>query len=93
MKPSELFSREGSWIRDNLAKDANGYAVDFDSQYAVCWCLVGGLRHCLGDSVAYGELVPALLLHITPYASLTEWNDAAGRTREEVVALLKENGY
>jgi hypothetical protein len=79
------------WTQGHYARMASGYPCHENSQRAVSWCLVGAvcrageiyLRQAL-DAVEYlREIIgdPDLPL-------IGNWNDAPGRTQEEVLALL-----
>jgi hypothetical protein len=97
----ELLLTRG-WTQAAYARDGNGRvlgASEYDSQ-GTCFCAIGAVRTALISNVPIEERSfegpwefsarAESLLHraVAPYAvNLFEWNDAPGRTRDEVIAL------
>jgi hypothetical protein len=53
-------------------------------------CALGAiLNACYGDEDAYGQAVARLNRHIRSHVAISDWNDAPGRTAEEVILTLK----
>lgn len=86
MKPSELLEQKG-WCQGAMARNRKGFRCGFDDPKATQFCLTGALYRA--DAYTH-EVFFFLRSHIGE--SFTEWNDAAGRTKEEVIALLKRVG-
>jgi hypothetical protein len=82
---------EFGWCRGSDARDAHGAAVPPGDPTATEWSLLGalGLVAAHGD-VGLEQLATALaaLAELIADPSLSHWNDAPGRTQEEVVATL-----
>lgn len=92
-KARELIARPGGWTQGAGARNAYGVMVNTGADEAVCFCAWGALRHIAGDSIRNtntGQVrceAYRLLGHPDP-SELAEWNDAPGRTQEEVVAAF-----
>ena len=86
MTLQELFARDGSWTQGALARDAAGEKCYPADPEAVCWCLVGGV---LKVDYANQQHIFDLLSQATggSLVLLSRWNDAPGRTIEDVRAL------
>lgn len=74
------FFEENNWIQGSYQDHEGGF------------CLVGGIGH-MGCSDAsqrnlFGELSQRINRHGLPM-TIVAWNDAPGRTKEEVIALLR----
>lgn len=90
-KPSELFkSGDMEWIQSKL--------YERNDQTIVGCCMIGAMEYvgllqlpiyCLSN---VNERVIRLVDHIKyklGYPGVAEWNDAPGRTQEEVIAMLE----
>jgi len=60
-----------------------------------CWCILGAMGQAASDykpnGLAFAALFHALRaddFYLSSSSNLTEWNDAPGRTQEEVLALI-----
>lgn len=84
------------WVQGRFAQDNRGVLVHSYSSEAVSWCLDGALiavgatssytdYHAAHDLV-WGALGEPREPRISN--SLTRWNDAEGRTQDEVLAVL-----
>lgn len=100
MKAWEIIEQNG-WCQRSAAKDSRGLNVDLRSEEAVCFCAVGAiLRKHDKNSAAATDIGKVATKVATPLQmsktgfsfndAVADWNDAPGRTKEEVVALLKE---
>lgn len=90
---------EGGWTQGALARTLRGLSVEPGSGQAVAWCAAGAL---LRASVAmasgpyrdeyarrlYRDAMEQLDAVVGQRGGAVAWNDAPGRTREEVVAAL-----
>ena len=87
--------REG-WCRNFDAVDAAGAAVDAWDERAVAWSLLGAVVAALDGPEGIPVFpLPALASAMSALAtliadhSLSGWNDAPGRTQDDVVAILE----
>jgi hypothetical protein len=87
MKAWELILRNG-WCQGAGARDCDGQSVPYYGPSAVCFCVTGAIMHIYGRDAAYVGCINKLHRSI-PDVAVT-WNDTPGRTKEEVVAKLKE---
>lgn len=93
----ELESHPERWFQGALVKFATGamastgYGIDRDD--AICWCLEGHIYKHVDATVrvqaVFSFLEQAYGL-IGTYNSLNGWNDAPGRTVEDVIELCKK---
>ena len=92
MKPSDYIRR--GWCREKTAKNAQGEPCHPWSLEAVAWCLEGALRAftevTLGTCVLPKQQRAVLYgkVHALGFSHLADYNDAAGRTQQEVIDLL-----
>lgn len=95
----EILTPEGAWVQMMTACNAAGRLCFAFEDEAVSFCLSGALgRAAYKESmVRYLELVDAARDELADWGKseglfrsedLTAWNDAHGRTQEEVLALL-----
>lgn len=80
---------EKGWTQRAYARNANGVAVDEGSPNACSFCVTGALNRayaCLETHLLVGRFVKVRTggdwLHL--------WNDAPGRTQEEVLTMIDE---
>ncbi len=95
MKPSELIAEPGSWCQNHMALKADGIEATSPQSADACrWCIMGAFKRCYGSFVQYGQAVHKMrsMKLISDATSLTDWNDSLGRTRAEVIQLLKTVG-
>lgn len=86
----EILETKG-WCQNSSAKDSKGYAVDWDSPFATCFCLTGAVYRAtkdLGLRLHYSDDVFIRLYHLNNFNSLADFNDGSNRRREEVISLL-----
>ena len=81
---------EKGWSQDAHARDASGEEVPLGSDEAIAWTLCGAFALAGKDGIPMGHLPAALraLAEVTEMESLNTWNDAAARTKEEVLDAL-----
>ncbi len=93
---AEILERMG-WTQDTLARDAEGNETHPCDEDVACLCMVGAMYRACGFSTAVE--MPSEVLHRLRDAifarderdlSPAEWNDQPGRTKEEVISLLRE---
>lgn len=99
MKAHELLCSPDKWVKGRLAVEADGTWVRLHSPTAVRWCVIGAIVRCYGYGTNETEEVCdrlATFLHLSEASSVAElsslagWNDARGRTFEDVHSALKE---
>lgn len=87
MKAWELLETSG-WCQGAEARSFGGKAVSAEANVAASFCLVGAVIHTYGERAARPIIVK--LWSVVRTFSPAEWNDDPSRTKEEVVALLRE---
>jgi hypothetical protein len=87
MKAWELLEEKG-WCQYVWARNAEGLSAPIESAMACSFCTRGALERVGAGIPALKKLEHRLSLYST--LQITEWNDHPERTKEEVIALLKE---
>jgi len=85
----EVIAKKG-WTQGYRARDVLGLEAIPDHSNAVCFCVLGAIDHVQGGTVHYWyDEARALSAHLSvdDPAGLMWWNDAEGRTKEEVLQL------
>lgn len=80
------------WVQKTFAARGDGFSTTTDDPYASQFCALGALERSRKDlhlnsnleSVATGWLLDTI-----PMGSISMWNDAVGRTAEEVAAAME----
>lgn len=78
------------WTQGCAARDANGNAVGSLSPDAVKWCLAGARSRAWEDNARREGPVNLSEYLLPGSGGYVNWNDAPGRTQEEVLAFLDE---
>jgi hypothetical protein len=81
---------QAGWTQNAPARNSEGRQVTFRDPSAVCYCLAGALflaSDCFPDSEYLTDLRERMLAK-AGHHSLASWNDAAGRTVEQVIELV-----
>ena len=89
MKAYILLSDRSKWCQGAEALNARGARVSANNPAAVRWCMLGAVVYCYGPGTTYEYHVARIRKAINRAGSLGAWNDARGRTYEQVVDLLK----
>ena len=96
MKLSEFFETH-EWTQGSYAKTVNGTNVSPLDPDATCWCVIGAIRHLYpprSTAEIYNDDVCKNIwprfTNVITNMSLAQWNDAPGRTKAEVISLLKD---
>lgn len=105
---AELLATPDSWTDGQLARGSDGEFVSPTSPMAVCWCLLGAIEviypvdktYGLGFGQRYREAYSVSCrlqksiaeLHSEFDGSVQDFNDADGRTHEEILAVVKHAG-
>lgn len=104
MKVWQLLT-ENRWIQffSACARDEHGLLpVNSDAPGACCWCALGGIMKCYPDPVEQEGVIAKLCRYLETnqrwprrqgafdHDVITDWNDARGQTREEVVRVLRK---
>jgi hypothetical protein len=84
------------WCQGEDARDAAGVAVEFWSEDARAWSLLGALvtpshpSPLANVEVSLSELAAAVVVvaEVLHTPSLKDWNDTPGRTQQQVVSAL-----
>ena len=92
MKISELLCDESKWTKYTWARTAEGVRVNPCDASAARWSLGGAAERCYGhDHVLLHEKLRVLNSQ-TIYDSIEYWNDADGRTFDDVKNLVLKLG-
>lgn len=87
MKLKELFADPKRWTQGTSARGKSGRAVSPASQYAVCFCLLGGVIKCYPNTEEK-EAVERKIEKRLKISRYWKWNDMA--TFEQVKKLVNE---
>lgn len=100
MKAFELLSDRSKWLQRMYARDANGNSTFSESDNACSWCTIGainmaylgGRQVTIENSAKREAAIRLLTSAIRPlgFDTIPQWNDAPGRTYEEVVETLRK---
>lgn len=77
---------EKGWTQGYFAKNAAGENVRLDSEEAESFCVLGAAFRAAG--CRNESFIRAALIAAAPAGEPAEYNDAPGRTKEEVLALI-----
>jgi len=77
---------EKGWTQGYFAKNAAGENVRLDSEEAKSFCVLGAAF--LAAGCRNESFIRAALIAAAPAGEPAEYNDAPGRTKEEVLALI-----
>lgn len=97
MKAWELLQKSG-WCQGDYAKNESDSDVSPDNPNAVCYCIMGALQRCYPTPEERELHIEKVVQFIPPSykrywipdgAALVKWNDVKGRTKTEVIELLK----
>jgi len=93
---ANMLARPNGWTQYAFARNVDGESVLAGCDYAVCFCVSGALRYLTRErSDLYWEDGHPMVLtqrYIRTAAgcdSVWNWNDAPGRTQQEVVDTLR----
>lgn len=97
MKPSQYIYEAAKivdlgWTQGASARNIHNRPTSALNDEACSWCAIGALRK-VSDTRLHDKVAAVLGLPLTPILSLhplAEFNDARGRTKEEVIAKLCE---
>lgn len=89
MKAHELLSSPEKWTKGVGARDAAGQPATAD-ETAASWCMLGAIHCCYPDSSRERADLFSRLKERLGSIHLSAWNDAAVRTYDDVVGLLRE---
>jgi hypothetical protein len=95
----ELAARlvESGWCQNQSALDSEGKPVRWESDFACSFCAGGAIARSLHATSGWTQLTHSQALTWAQDAlkaagvptGLAKWNDAAGRTKDEVAAMLR----
>lgn len=89
-RAAELLSRPGAWTQGTLFRDAKGKELQVSSAGKSCFCMAGALVECGGPWSAAWSFLDDILPKADKGNATAAFNDASGRTQDEVVAKLRE---
>jgi hypothetical protein len=87
-RAADIIEQTG-WTQGAFAIDAAGNPVTALSPTATCYCTIGAIRKAAGGHTRVIARANAALCEHLGIRDTADWNDTAGRTREEVVAALR----
>lgn len=80
---------EETWTQGYYARDKDGCITGYDSSKACKFCLLGAALKTLGPGQEFRKLYGTLRAAIgNPELDVHDWNDAPGRTFEEVRSVI-----
>jgi hypothetical protein len=81
-----------SWTQGCNARDEQGYGVEFEDPKACAYCTVGAIfkTYFYYPQADVLELLNRVQYRIGSGQPVVKWNDTIGRTKPEVVSILKE---
>jgi hypothetical protein len=91
-RAADLILQKG-WTQEVHARDESGDSDFVTADSAVCFCALGAISAAYGSDPSDETGVDAQfhLRKVLPaYASIPDWNDDPVRTKDEVVAKLRE---
>lgn len=74
----DLFDSPQKWTKGEFARDDTGHSVGSKSEFAVSWCLMGGVQRCYGtyiDRKSVESALYSLLPERQKTTDLVLWND------------------
>jgi hypothetical protein len=91
IKARELLADERNWTKGAAARDAQGNETDVDSEEAVCFCVLGAIRH-ITDRVIQNSM-DRLLLDVVAEVTGTRdyvhlYNDDPSTTHSDILKFL-----
>lgn len=85
----DLLAQPGAWTQHSFARDDLGADIMYNRPEAVCWCALGAIRKIAFEHG--GSVFNAFnLLSDVLDEPVTVWNDAEGRTQEEVIEAFRK---
>ena len=88
-----IFRLEGTWTQRVMARDSLGLSCAPTSSGAQCWCTAGAFINAANCDA---RLEDEALRQVSDFClarlgmELLDWNDAEGRTQEEVLKFMDE---
>ena len=84
---------EQGWTQRAAARNADGGPVSGNSQDAVCWCMIGAAQAIAPNSdlqrgAIYTAIYDANKENRPLQLGISDFNDARGRTKEQVLAVI-----
>lgn len=90
----KLLSKQWAWAQGCYARNRLGVCCSAENEHAVCFCVIGALHRVYGppSSNPFNRKADKVLRRVRKlgFDSIPDWNDAEGRKKSEVVALLRE---
>ena len=80
---------EQGWCQGESARGSRGTYIDPAASEAQEWCPLGALDYvCYRNAYSYYDGARTALAKAMRSASVSDWNDMLGRTKEEVLAAF-----
>lgn len=86
-RAADLLESEGRWTQGALARTKMGHCIGPEEANSACWCALGAIMH-VGKGLNLQPVIIAMRT-ITGGSAIGDWNDAPGRTQDEVVQALR----
>ncbi len=86
----KLLERRGAWVQYAAAVDGSGMLVGPMDSHAMRFCLVGAVTRAAGVNVDAAIIAQRKLRRVLAPEHVTHWNDATGRRKHQVLAVLDE---
>ena len=86
MKPWELIEHN-DWCQEAWARTCTGEATHYTDPDATSYCVFSAIQHTGNNQTPFMDW---LAKHNLPCSGTVDWNDDPKRTKEEVLAALKE---
>lgn len=91
MTSRRLLTREGRLLLEAADRiEQHGWCQDTAMDYRGRMCVLGALSFAVDFSQAEYAAAVGKILRQTDAFEIAGWNDAPGRTKDEVVAMLRE---
>lgn len=87
VKLRDLLAEQSCWTSAAFARNEKGRPVRWDSEDAVCWCLLGGIFQICGDNEDTFVSVREALVKAGGQ-SPTSLNDRNGMTHHKIIDLI-----
>jgi hypothetical protein len=87
---ADLLEKPGAWTTRTCARDRQGNTTGWDEDDAECFCALGAIFRAGKGDVSGADDFFGKALGGLGWGSIAPFNDAPGRTQDEVVAKLRE---
>lgn len=88
LKAMEIIGSPERWTKNVEARDEDGYCVDADNQYAVCYCSVGALEKVNGTYGAHYVAKAVSLDTSSSETCIVKFNDSKQTKHKDVMNMF-----